>query len=125
MADSYADANKEIAITDDEVPVCTEIRYRVNLNIGEETHSIESQAIQKELDEEWNLATVGNIAIEGIEEGKKMKVTWSDVPCIENYTVTICGVECNEFYVQGSEEMLVVDVDPCTEYTVTMSPYEE
>ena len=114
---------------EDTVPVCTDIRYRVTLtlNMGQETISAESEPIRIELDDTMDLGTVGQFAMERVEEGNKMEVTWSDIPCIESFSVNICtDEECEEeTNIEGTDKIFVREVDPCRQYTVTISSNSE
>ena len=107
-----------------EEPVCTEVRYRANLTLDDgETHSFESEPVQFELDDSMDLETVAHIAMHRIDEGKMMEIRWSDIACIEGYSITVCAdEECEEAVVEREEERFVREVDPCREYTVTITP---
>ena len=120
LGDGETDAAKE--------PVCTEIRYRVTLTTGGQTIIAESEPIRIELDDTMDLGFVGQFAMERIEEGNKMEVIWSDIPCIESFSVNICTEdgECEEeTHIEGTDKIFVREVDPCREYTVTITPNSE
>ena len=110
-----------------EEPVCTEIRYRANLTLNDgETHTFESEPVQFELDDSMDLETVAHITMDRTDEGKMMEITWADIACIEGYSITVCADgDCEEALVKREEERFVRDVDPCREYTVTITPNAE
>ena len=103
------------------------VRYRANLTIDGKTHSKESGPVLFELDDTMDLETIAHIKMERIDEGKMMEVTWSHIPCIGNYNITMCATdgECEETQIEGKEERFVWEVDPCKEYTVTITPNAE
>ena len=81
-----------------EEPVCTEVRYRANLTLSDgETHSFESEPVRFELDDTMDLETIAHITMDRIDEGKMMEITWSDISCINGYSITVCvDGECEE-----------------------------
>ena len=109
-----------------EEPVCTEIRYRVTLTIDGETHSFETKPVRFELDDTMDLETIAHITMDRIDEGKMMELTWSHIPCIGNYNITICAIDgdmlnCEMTQIEGKEERFVREVDPCGEYSLTIT----
>ena len=81
-----------------EEPVCTEVRYRANLTLNNgETHSYETEPVRFELYDSMDLGTVAHITMNRIDEGKMMEISWSEVACIEGYSITVCADgQCEE-----------------------------
>ena len=106
--------------------MCTEVRYRATLTINGETHSKESIPVRFELDDMMALETIAHISMKRVDEGKMMELTWSHIPCIDNYNITICAIDgdgaCELTQMEGKEERFVLEVDPCRGYTVTVIP---
>ena len=116
---SYTDTSEE--------PVCTEVRYRATLTINDgETHSFETKPVRFELDDTMDLETIAHITMDRIDEGKMMEITWSDISCINGYSITVCvDGECEEEQVKSEEERFMREVDPCRGYNVTITPNTE
>ena len=109
-----------------EEPVCTEVRYRATLTINGETHSKESKPVLFELDDLMDFETIAHITMDRIDEGKMMEITWSDISCINGYSITVCvDGECEEEQVRSKEERFMREVDPCRGYNVTITPNTE
>ena len=112
-------------------PPCTTVQYRVNLAVGEIEVS-ESKSMRLELEDTMDLESIGHIIMERLDGGNKMELTWSVIPCIKTYSFKMCsdGEECEEGHIDGgSLDAARVrwerDVDPCREYTVTITPISE
>ena len=111
-----------------EEPLCTEVRYRANLTFNNgETHSKVSEPVLFELNDTMNIETIAHILMKRVDEGKMMELTWSHIPCIRNYNITICAIDggdgaCEVTQFEGKEERFVLEVDPCRGYTVTIIP---
>ena len=84
-----------------EEPVCTEVKYRVSFTHDGETHSKESDPVRFELDATMDLETIAEFSMKRSDEGNMvdmLEVTWTDIPCIGNYSVKVCSTdgECEE-----------------------------
>ena len=111
-----------------EEPVCTEIRYRVSFTHEGETYSKESEPVKFELDATMDLEAIAKIVMVRSDNGDGVAVRWTDIPCIGNYSIKVCSTddgECEEAQVAGKEERFVQEVDPCRQYTVTITPHSE
>ena len=118
------DEETNTGTAEDRLPVCIEVRYRANLTLNDgETHSFETEPVRFELYDSMDLGTVAHITMDRTNEGKMLEITWADIACIEGYSITVCvDGQCEEALVQREEERFVREVDPCREYTVTITP---